>query len=159
MRRPSNEGVVVTSTGVWSAMCRSSAAEKAVEPALRRGVDDGFCNGDVVVAARAARPRREIAVHRCVAEFGQQRQPAAFGHELGDLRFGIAEVAEVARACRTHLHAGGLAFGLREILVVDAVDAERALLHDALDLAVFARAVRACPRTQLAADALVFVDE
>ena len=119
----------------------------------------GSATATSVVAARAARPRRQIAIDRRVTEFGQQRHAAAFGDELRHLRFRIAEVAEVARARRAHLHAGGLAFGLGEVLVVDAVDAQRALLHHAFDLAVLARAVRAGPRTQLAADALVLVDQ
>src|SRR5688572_11576704 len=109
MRRPSKPGVVVTSTEALSAMAVSLATEEAVEPARWRGIGSGICNGDVgLVAARAARPRREIAVDRGVTEFGQQRDAAAFGDQLRHLRLGIAEVAEVARARRAHLHAGGL---------------------------------------------------
>src|SRR4030095_4895154 len=44
-------------------------------------------------------------------------------------------------------------------LVVDAIDAQRALLHRAALLAELARAVRARPRAQLAADAFVLVDQ
>src|SRR5690606_30396178 len=62
-------------------------------------------------------------------------------------------------ARRADLHAGRFALGLWQVLVVDAVDAERAFLHHALDLAVLARAVGAGPRAQLAADAFVLVDQ
>ncbi len=53
----------------------------------------------------------------------------------------------------------GLALGLGELPVVDAVDAQRALLHHLLLLVELARAVRAGPRAVLAADALVVIDE
>src|SRR5690606_38080551 len=81
----------------------------------------------------------------------------AFRDQFRHIRFRIAEVAEMARAGRAGLHAGRLAVGLVEVLVVDAVHAQRAFLHHAFDFAVFARAVRAGPGTQLAADALVLV--
>src|SRR5207342_3860192 len=160
MRRPSKVLVVVTSRGIASAMAGSLAAEEAIEPAPGRGVGGRFGDGDIAfIAASAARPRREVAIDRRVTEFGHQRHATAFGDELRHLRLRIAEVAEVARARGAHLHAGGLAFGFREVLVVDAVDAERALLHHAFDFAVLARAVRAGPRTQLAADAFVFIHQ
>ena len=63
------------------------------------------------------------------------------------------------RARRTRHHARRLAVDLLERLVVDAVHAQRALLHRAALDAVLARAVRARPRTQLAADALVRIDQ
>src|SRR5690606_17612958 len=44
-------------------------------------------------------------------------------------------------------------------LVVDAIDAQRALLHHAALFADLARAIRARPRAELAADALVLVDQ
>src|SRR5690606_21922506 len=46
-----------------------------------------------------------------------------------------------------------------QVVVVDAVHAQRAFLHHAFDFGVLARAVGAGPRTQLAADALVLVDQ
>src|SRR3546814_13930262 len=48
---------------------------------------------------------------------------------------------------------------LLQILVVDAVDAQRALLHHAVGMVVFPRSVGAGPGAQLAADADVGVDE
>ena len=82
----------------------------------------------------------------------QQVAAAAFGDEFRDVRFGIAEVAEVPRARRAGLHAGGLAFDFVEVFVVDAIDAHRAfLLHD-LDRPIFARALARCPLPQLATD-------
>src|SRR5690606_24274418 len=53
----------------------------------------------------------------------------------------------------------GHALGRVEVFVVDAVHAQRALLHHALDRRVLARAVGAGPRAQLAADALVLVHQ
>ena len=63
------------------------------------------------------------------------------------------------RPRRARLHASRLPRFLGNGLVVDAVDAQRAFLHHPVDLAVLARAVRTGPRTQLAADALVLVDQ
>src|ERR1041384_8778236 len=47
----------------------------------------------------------------------------------------------------------------REALVVDAVDAQRALLHGAVVVVVFARAIRTGPGAELAADAGVGIDQ
>jgi hypothetical protein len=75
------------------------------------------------------------------------------------VRVRVAQVAEVTCARGTGAHAGRLAvFGL-QVLVVDAVNAERTLFHHAIVGVVFARAVRARPRAQLAADADVRVDQ
>src|SRR5690606_633653 len=57
------------------------------------------------------------------------------------------------------LHAGRLPLRFRDVLVVDAVHAQRALLHHALDRVVLAGAVGAGPTAQLAADALVLVHQ
>src|SRR3546814_11281851 len=81
------------------------------------------------------------------------------GDQLRYRRLRIAEVAEVPGAGRAGLHAGRPALALVQVLVVDPVHAKRAFLHHALDRRVFARAVRAGPRAQLAADALVLVDQ
>src|SRR5690606_4703813 len=59
----------------------------------------------------------------------------------------------------TGLHAGRLAFAFVEVFVVDPVHAQRAFLHHAFDRRILARAVRAGPAAQLAADALVLVDQ
>src|SRR3546814_5224103 len=80
-------------------------------------------------------------------------------HQQGHLGLRIAEVAEVAGAGRAGRHAGRHAAAGVQVLVVDLVDAERALLHDADVGIVFARAVGAGPGAQLAADAGVGVDQ
>src|SRR5690606_39182547 len=137
------------------------AFEDAMEPALREvdGVGLRRAVAFARVGAGAPRPRRQVAVDRLVAEVGHQRHAAAFGDQPRDLRIGISEVAEMPRPGRAGLHAGRLAVGFVQLVVVDAVHAQRAFLHHALDLAVFAGAVRAGPRTQLAADAFVLVDQ
>src|SRR5207344_1630971 len=76
-----------------------------------------------------------------------------------DLRLRVLHVAEQARPGRAGLHAGGLAVLLRQLLVVDAVDAEGALGHHLARFVDLARAVRAGPCAVLAADALVVVDQ
>src|SRR5262245_33953004 len=65
----------------------------------------------------------------------------------------------MARAGWTGAHAGGHAILLNQLLVVDAVNAQRALLHHADAVVVLARAVRAGPGAQLAADAGVGIDQ
>src|SRR5262249_31149401 len=59
----------------------------------------------------------------------------------------------------TSAHAGRDAVERRQMLVVDAVDAQRAFLHYPLAVVVLARTVRAGPGAQLAADAGVGIDE
>ena len=68
-------------------------------------------------------------------------------------------VAEMARARRTSHHAGGLAIDFLKTFVVNAVDAQSTLLHHAALFAVLARSVGTGPGTQLAADALVLIDQ
>src|SRR5690606_31152653 len=158
---PAPDAVVKKMTD--SAGCMS-ARQHAVEPRRdattpARGRWVGRGRFHRVVAPRAPRPRRQVAVDRLVPEFRHQRDAATLGDQFRHIRLRVAQVAEVARTRRADLHAGRLALGLGEVLVVDAVHAERALLHDALDLAVLARAVRAGPRAQLAADALVLVHQ
>src|SRR5690606_19940972 len=107
----------------------------------------------------ATRARRQVAVHRRVAQLRHQRHAAARLHQAGDVGLRVAQVAEVARPRGAGLHAGGHALGGVEVLVVDAVDAQRALLHDPVHGAVFARAVGAGPAAELAPDALVLVHQ
>ena len=65
----------------------------------------------------------------------------------------------MARARRAGLHAGGDAvFGL-QVVVVNAVDAERAFLHHAVAVVIFARAIGAGPGTEFAADAGFGIDQ
>src|SRR5258706_373601 len=65
----------------------------------------------------------------------------------------------MARRRRTGGDAGRHAIDFLEVLVVDAVDAQRAFLHHPDIVVIFARAVGAGPRAQLAADAHVLVDQ
>src|SRR3546814_1835071 len=71
----------------------------------------------------------------------------------------IAEVAEVARPGRAGRHAGRHAAARLEVLVVDLVDAERALLHHADVGVILAGAIGTGPGAELAADAGVGVDQ
>src|SRR5262249_45972810 len=66
---------------------------------------------------------------------------------------------EMPRSGRAGADAGRHAVLRLERLVVDAVDAERALLHRAVFVIVFARAVGTGPRAELAADAGVGIDQ
>src|SRR5262249_22553910 len=105
------------------------------------------------------RPRRQVLVDRSVAQFRHQVVAAALGDELGDSGLGIAEIAEMPRMDRTGRHAGRHAIDFLEVLVVDAVDAQRAFLHRAGVVVVLARAIRASPGAELAADAQALVDQ
>src|SRR3546814_10018928 len=73
--------------------------------------------------------------------------------EAGDLGIRIAQVAEMARARGAGGDAGRHAIDLLQVLVVDAVEAERAFLHHADVFVELARAVGAGPGAELAADA------
>ena len=106
-----------------------------------------------------ARPRRQVLVGRRVAELRHQVEAAALGHQARGRRVRIGEVAEVARAGRARPHARRNAVLLGQIGVVDPVDAQRALLHHALIGIQLARAVRAGPGAQAAADAELLVDQ
>ena len=123
----------------------------------RNGGGSGRAAGRAAVVAPG--PRRQVLVDRLVAELGQQVEAAALRHQLRDGAVRIAQVAEVARARRAGAHAGGNAVLRRRCLVIDAVDAQRALLHHAVAVVVLARAVRAGPGAQLAADAGVGIDQ
>src|SRR5215471_2199493 len=65
----------------------------------------------------------------------------------------------MARRRRARCDAGGHAVDSIEVLIVDLVDAQRTLLHHSGVVVVFARAVRAGPRAELAPDAEVLVDQ
>src|SRR5690606_20371239 len=56
-------------------------------------------------------------------------------------------------------HAGRNAVLRLQRFVIDAVDAQRAFLHDAVGVVVLARAIGAGPGAELAADACVRVDQ
>src|SRR4029450_4471616 len=100
-----------------------------------------------------AGPRREVFVDGLVAELCQQVEAAAFDHELGHRAPRVSQVAEVARARGAGAHAGGDAVFLWKVFVIDPVDAQGALLHDAMAVVILARALRARPRAQLGSDA------
>ena len=117
------------------------------------------CGGAARGVLVAARPRRQIFVDRLVAHLRHQIEALALRHKLRHGARRIAEVAEMPRPGRAGAHAGRHAILRRERLVVDAVDAQRAFLHHAVVVVVLARAVRAGPGAQLAADAGVRIDQ
>src|SRR5262249_51367486 len=102
---------------------------------------------------------REVFVDGLVAELRQQVEAAALDHKLGHGASRIGQVAEVARARGAGAHAGRHAVFLWKALVIDPVDAQRALLHDAVAVVILARAIGAGPRAQLASDAGLGVDQ
>ncbi len=135
------------------------AGERAVEPAEK--------------AARGLRPRVERRRCWCAASRGRGGRylltggspgrgkviAAALLDEPGDGAVGVAEVAEVARACRAGADTGGDAVFLGQRVVIDAVDAEGAFLHHLGDRVHFPRAIGAGPGAEAAADAGAFVDQ
>src|SRR6478672_6504194 len=72
---------------------------------------------------------REIMICGPRAPLRHELVSVALADGLGDFRFRIVDVAEEARARRAGHHARGTPVALVERLVVDAVDAERALGH------------------------------
>ena len=98
-------------------------------------------------------------VHWFRTLFRHQVHAAALAGKDADVRFRVREVAEVARARGAGAHACGLAVFFGEVFVVDAVNAEGALLHDTVIAIIFARAIRTGPRAQLATDARVRIDK
>src|SRR5690348_5233950 len=106
-----------------------------------------------------ARTRRQITIDGLVAHLRHQSVTAALGHQLRNVGFGIAEIAEMAGRNRAGGNAGRDAGMFVQRLVVDLVDAERAFLHDADVVIVFARAIGAGPGAELAADALALIHQ
>src|SRR5512139_2126135 len=123
----------------------------------------------------ASSRRVEVVELRVGGELLLEDEDALRLHHLADLALGVEEVAELARADGADLHARGVA------AVARALDAERALLHDALrprpvpqvvlhrvqllgrELRLrpvhVARAVRARRHAAAAADAPIVVDD
>jgi len=93
-----------------------------------------------------------------VAELRHKIHTAAVADEFGDRRIGIAKIAEVTRPDWTGRNAGGDAIALRQLLLVDAIDTERAFFHCSRARIEFTRPVWTCPTAQLAADAFVLVN-
>src|SRR5690606_29178358 len=154
-------GCMAWSVGA-AAAAMASAVEDAVEPLQWRsvaGIAASAAPTSGVVVTRAAGTGRQVLVGGLVAELRHQVDAAARGDQRRYVGVRVVEVAEVARAAGAGLHAGRLALGFVEVLVVDAVHAQGALLHPPLDFAVLARSVGAGPAAQLAADALVLVDQ
>src|SRR3546814_7492172 len=71
----------------------------------------------------------DILVDRPVAHLRHQVVAAALGDQLRYVGLGVAEIAEMPGRGRAGRDAGGYPVDLVEVPVVDAVDAERALLH------------------------------
>src|SRR5262245_8640971 len=117
------------------------------------------CRSAGATDGRLARARRQVLVYGRVAQFRHEVIAATLGHESRYIRAGIAEVAEVAGMRWAGRDAGGHAIDLLEVLVVDAVDAQRAFLHRAGVVVILARAVWAGPGAELAANAQALVDE
>ena len=91
--------------------------------------------------------------------FRHQLVAAAVADRSGHFGLRVMNVAEQSRAGRARHHARRFALRLRQLGVVNAVDAQRALLHHLLVRVELARAVRARPRAILAADALIVIDQ
>src|SRR6056297_3041208 len=108
---------------------------------------------------RVAGPRRQVLVDGFRALFGHEIDPAPGGGEFRDAALGVVVVAEVARTRGAGPHAGGNTVNLGDLLVVDAVHAEGAFLHDALGRVHLARTVGAGPGAEPAADAGALVDK
>src|SRR5690348_8173130 len=102
---------------------------------------------------------RQVMVRRLGLPLGHERVAAVLADRARGLRVRIVDIAEEPRARRARHDARGLALRLGQARVVDAVDAQRALLHHLLGAVELARAVRAGPGAVAAADALVVVDE
>ena len=91
--------------------------------------------------------------------FRHQRIAAAFADGNRHFRIRIVHVAEQTRAGRARHYTRGFAFAFRQLLVINAIHAQRAFLHYLLVLVDFTRAVRTRPRAIFAADALVVVHQ
>ena len=144
----------------WMHGMRQFESMRSTQPRKPPSARTGSSAGAGTDAARCGvGARRQVFVGRVIAEFRHQVDAAALRHQLRDRRRGIAEIAEMPGAGRAGGDAGRHAVFLGQIVVVDAVDAQRAFLHHA-DIGVeLARAVGAGPAAQFAADALVLVDQ
>src|SRR6056297_657276 len=145
-------------------LASSEPLESAVEPAEKafRFFGDRLeeRGKDVELGRRRVTgPRRQVLVDGFRALFGHEIDPAPGGGEFRDAALGVVVVAEVARTRWAGPHAGGNTVDLGDLLVVDAVHAEGAFLHDALGRVHLAGTVRAGPGAEPAADAGALVDE
>src|SRR6185437_6375243 len=147
------------SGGGWSRPV-SSAERPVQEPQERATEALPGARGRLTRRRRDRRPpRRQILVVRPIAQAVEQTLSSTGGNQLGDAAFGVGQIAEVTRTRRTGRDTGRLALGLRQIPVIDAIDAECAFAHHALFLIEFPRPVGTGPRAELAADADLGVDE
>ena len=132
----------------------SGRASRESRPAAsRQRVEEGGEDVDVALA------RGQVAVDRAGGLLGHELDAAAVGDEAGDRAGGVGEVAEVAGAGRAGADAGGDAVDLGKLSVINAIDAEGALLHHALGGVHLAGAVGAGPGAEAAADAVGLVDQ
>src|SRR5260370_28198493 len=73
--------------------------------------------------------RRQIVIDRCISQLGHQAEASALGGQARYFRGWIIEVAEEPGMGGTGEHARRLALLGWQQLVIDAVDAKRALFH------------------------------
>src|SRR5260370_34308628 len=127
-----------------------SARQQLVDPAEQPGTAGRYRRGQFgegagAAGTRLARPRRQVLVGGRIAHLGHEVVAAARGDHLRHRGTGIAEIAEMTRRGGARRDAGRHAVGRVAGLVVDAVDAQRAFLHDADILAELAGPVWAKP--------------
>ena len=136
-----------------SARCVFERRGRRPLPALRT-IPGRPCAGSAPSQGRAW---RQIAVGGPASRLRHQGVAAPLRDQARHLGRRIGQIAEVPGAGR----AGGHARGDRvfQVLVVDAVDAQGALLHHPGRGVELARAVGTRPRAELAADAAVLIDE
>src|SRR5450631_1251112 len=122
---------MMLSVGFIAARCALAANDRireACEPAFEQ-------RARIVEAHKRFRlARRQIAIDRFITQLGEQAKAAARRRQARHFRIRIVEVAEEARMRRTCEHARRLALFGRQQLVVDPVDAQRALFHGARGL-------------------------
>ena len=110
-------------------------------------------------AAGSTRTGWQVFVDRLVTELGQKIETAAVRDKTGDIALGIAKVAEMAGAGRACPHAGGDPILRLQIFVVNPINAQGAFLNHTVVIVIFARAIRARPGTEFAADAGIRIDQ
>src|ERR1700681_2263672 len=101
--------------------------------------------------------RRQILIDRCISQLGHQAEASALGSQPRDLRCGVVEVTEEPSMGGTYENARRLSLLGWQQLVVDAIDAKRALLHRTRRGDELARTVRTRPGAKVASHALVLI--
>src|ERR1700730_13848528 len=119
---------------------RALAPDRGARQARKPAFEERF---DVVRSEyRVGFARRQILIDRCISPLGHQAEASALGSQPRDLRCGIVEVTEEAGMRGTGEHARRLALLGWHQLVVDAIDAKRALLPRTRRGVELARTVR-----------------